>query len=124
MRRNANGGAATIHTGVSCGSVVIPITISSSIVYANTVSGGGTQIGGSANCTAMYSDIGPDTVAGTGNINADPMFVSTAQNNFHILMASSCRDVADPAATIAIDVDGDARPQGAGRDIGADEHRP
>jgi hypothetical protein len=60
-------------------------------------------------------------VAGTGNLSSDPLFVDPVHNNFHLQLASPARDAADPAATLAVDLDGDARPQGAGRDMGADE---
>ena len=98
-----------------------PLVFSNNIIYANIVAGGGAQIGGSANCTTTYSDIGPDAQAGTGNISADPLFVSSAQGNFHIMAGSPARDAADPSASLATDIDGGGRPQGAGRDIGADE---
>jgi hypothetical protein len=60
-------------------------------------------------------------VVGTGNIVSDPQFTAPAQNNFHLQVASPLRDAADPAATLADDIDGEARPQGSGRDVGADE---
>ncbi len=37
------------------------------------------------------------------------------------MTSSSAKDAADPTATFAVDIDGDARPRGAARDIGADE---
>ena len=51
------------------------------------------------------------------------MFVNMAQSNYHIMSGSPCKDVADPGSTLNVDVDGDARPQGSGRDIGADEYK-
>jgi hypothetical protein len=117
----ANLGPATINTGVACGTVLTPLTFSSDIIYANIVSGGGVQVGGSPNCATAYSDVGPDAQAGPGNLNMDPMFVSPPQNNFHLMSASPAKDVADPAATLAADFDGDVRPQGTRRDMGADE---
>lgn len=111
-------------TGISCQTVGVPLSFKNNIVYGNKVSTGGTQVGGSPMCQHTYSDIGPDATSGTGNINADPLFVNVAQQNTHLQASSPAKDVADPAATLAIDIDGDTRPQGAGRDIGADEFKP
>ncbi|MBX3157288.1 MAG: DUF5123 domain-containing protein [Deltaproteobacteria bacterium] len=118
---SANAGTATVNSGVNCGTVGSPITFSNNIIFANVVSGGGKQLGGSANCTATFSDIGPDPTSGTGNINADPLFVNVVQGNFHIQPASPAKNAADPAATLSVDFDGDVRPQGGRSDIGADE---
>lgn len=103
--------------GVVCSVVATPLAFTSDIVFGNA---DGTQIEGS-NCTWTYSDIGPGPVAGTGNLASDPQFVAPAQNNFHLQVSSPLRDAADPAATLADDIDGDVRPQGSGRDVGADE---
>jgi hypothetical protein len=72
-------------------------------------------------CSWAYSDIGPDGVTGNNNINADPLFANASQGDFHIGASSPCRDAADPGATLDSDIDRDTRPQGAARDIGADE---
>jgi parallel beta-helix repeat protein len=120
----ANAGAATVNAGVNCGTVVVPVVFDSDIIYGNTVTGGGKQLAGSPMCTATYSDVGPDGLTGTGNINLDPMFVSLQLGNFHITQGSPAKDAANPAAPLAIDIDGDTRPQGPARDIGADEYKP
>jgi hypothetical protein len=121
----ANQGPATINTGITCGTVLVPLVFANNIVYANIVSGGGVQVGGGgANCAARYSNIGPDTLPGTGNINVDPLFVNVPQANFHLQATSPARDVADPAATLTVDFDGDVRPQGTRTDMGADEWQP
>ncbi len=120
----ANGGGATVHTGISCGTVLVPLVFSNNIVYGNTVSGGGKQFGGSTNCSTTYSDIGPDATPGAGNINEDPQFMSLQQGNFHLASTSPAKDAADPSSMLPDDVDGDARPQGAARDMGADEVTP
>ncbi len=116
-----NAGAADTITGVHCYLIGTPLTFSNNIVYGNQVSGTGTQVGGDADCAWTYSDIGPQTVAGTGNINLDPMLVNAANRNFHLQPTSPARDAADPAATLGFDLDSDPRPQGSAPDIGADE---
>lgn len=120
----ANLGPTGLDTGVLCGTVLVPLSFDSDIVYGNIVAGVGTQIGGNAMCTTKYSDVGPDAAVGTGNINADPLFVNVAQSNYHIAATSPCKDAADPAASLTTDIDGDTRPQGGLRDIGADEYKP
>jgi hypothetical protein len=122
----ANVGPMTIHTGVTCGTVLMPLVFSNNIIYGNIVSNGGLQVGGNSNCSTTYSDVGPDVVPGPGtnDIASDPMFVSPLQGKFHLMPNSPARDAADPAATLAEDIDGDARPQGPRRDMGADEIKP
>jgi hypothetical protein len=113
-----NSGQFGTVSGVVCDqSVGIPLAMNSNIVVNNA---GPAQVSGSA-CTWTYSDIAPGPVAGTGNLSSDPLLVDPAHNNFHLQLASPAKDAADPAATLAVDFDGDARPQGARRDMGADE---
>jgi hypothetical protein len=104
--------------GVVCSDTVgVPLAMTSNIVVNNA---GPAQVSGGA-CVWTYSDIAPGPVSGTGNLSSDPLFVDPVHNNFHLQLASPARDAADPAATLAVDLDGDARPQGARRDMGADE---
>jgi hypothetical protein len=104
---------------VLCSAIAVPLTFADDIVYRN---GSGMQIEGN-NCAWTYSDIGQGGTGAT-NINADPLFVNVLQGNFHIQATSPARDAADPAATLAVDFDGDPRPQGARSDMGADEWKP
>ncbi len=75
----------------------------------------------------------------SGNISADPLFVDPAVGDFHLQSASPCIDAGvDPTVYIipypdfpemdfpemGFDFEGDARPYGAGWDIGADEWTP
>lgn len=117
-----NIGMAGFTVGVVCTLVGQPVTFSSNVVYDNQVGGGRTQVSGT-NCSWTYSDIGPDTVAGTGNINVPPIFADPMRSDFHLQLASPARDAADPASSLSVDIDGDLRPQGAARDMGADEIR-
>jgi len=72
-------------------------------------------------CAASYSLFTDTAPNGTGNIsNGNPAFV--ANDDDHITFQSDARDKADPAATLMFDFDGEPRPHGAARDIGADEH--
>lgn len=102
-----NLAAQGMAAGVLCGVVAAPLTFSSSIVVDNA----GLQVDG-GNCAWAYSDL-----------STDPLFVDPLHDNFHLQIASPARDAADPAATLAVDIDGDARPQGPARDMGADEIR-
>ena len=54
---------------------------------------------------------------------ADPFFADTANGDYHILATSPAIDNANAAYAPAVDLDGDARPQGAADDIGSDEYR-
>jgi len=113
-----NSGGPDVTTGVLCQLIAQPISFGNNIVYGNS----GMQVSGQ-NCAWTYSDIGPDTVAGTTNMNVDPLF-DPDQGNFRITGSSMVINQADPDATLAVDIDGDARPQGGRRDIGADESIP
>lgn len=72
-------------------------------------------------CVTAYSLFTDAAPAGTGNIsNGNPAFVATDDD--HITFQSQARDKADPQATLGFDFDGEVRPHGPARDIGADEH--
>jgi hypothetical protein len=108
--------------GVDCASVA-GLTFSNNVVHQNLTTGSGTQVDDDDGCLWTYSDIGPETVAGTGNISDDPLFVDADNRDFHLQPTSPARDAGDPAAaaTSSRDVDGDTRPAGRAPDMGADE---
>lgn len=112
-----NQATVSITPGLLCSAIATRLDLANSIVYGN---GTGAQVEG-ANCSWSYSDIGPTTAPGTENINMDPMFVNATEDNFHLMPTSPAKDAADPSATLDRDIDGDARPQGDRRDMGADE---
>jgi hypothetical protein len=74
-------------------------------------------------CPTSYSLFGSDGDVGTGDgdIAGDPAFKDEMDGDFHITPASAARNAADPQATLDHDYDGQSRPQGPARDIGADE---
>jgi predicted outer membrane repeat protein len=52
---------------------------------------------GTGDPTITYSDV-YGGYAGTGNIDAHPLFVSTAQQDYHLKVGSPCVDVGDNTA--------------------------
>jgi hypothetical protein len=56
-----------------------------------------------------------------GNVLADPRFVDLDARNLHLGAGSAAFDKGLPNWALGVDFEGDARPQGAGPDIGAYE---
>jgi hypothetical protein len=104
--------------GIASGAESTP-NISNSILWGNSPY----QISGPA--TATFTDI-HGGYAGEGNINADPLFVDSANSDYHLRFGSPCID-AGAAAGLDADFEGDLRPfDGDGDgidqyDMGADE---
>jgi hypothetical protein len=115
-----NVGPTDEPSGVQCLAVTTGLTFRNNIIYGNQ--GSTTQVTG--NCSYRYSLIGPTGVAGMGNIgDAAPGFVNPEGNMFHLLPASRGVDEGEDS-DVAVDFDGDERPQGDGPDMGADEVVP
>ena len=93
--------------GVACLSG--PAALSNSILWGN-MNG---QVSGA--CTVTSS-----LVEGEAGASA-PSFVDPQMGDFHLAPGSSGIDGASAGATVSVDFDGDARPQGAASDLGADE---
>ena len=109
-------------------------TLVNCILWDNTASGGGPQIHNSFSSTptVTYSDV-QGGWPGTGNINADPLFVDAAGGDYHLQSGSPCIDAGAFIASFTDDFEGDPRgydgtaePRGDGsdHDIGADEFWP
>lgn len=89
--------------------------MTNSILWGNN----GTQMwdGG----TVTYSDI-QGGMSGTGNINADPLFVNPTAGNFRLLRNSPCINTgSNGAVTVSTDLDGNARIRFGIVDMGAYE---
>ena len=80
------------------------------------------DLSGTASVTVEYSDVqtAGGAYPGTGNINEDPLFVSSG-SDWRLQSGSSCIDAADASSAPIDDFDGQERPFGAGADMGADE---
>ncbi len=103
-------------------------TITDTIIAGYTV--GISQTAGtlSADYNLLFTTTPTQTAGGAMNwgahnlVNTDPLFVNTAVGNYHLTARSPAID-AGTNVGVAIDLDGIARPQGAGFDIGAYEYR-
>jgi hypothetical protein len=94
-------------------------TIVNSILWNNTAPGG-VQIFGD-DCTVEYSNV-MGGHSGTGNIDADPLFVDSADSDFHLTYTSPCKDSGDDTAVMDLfDFESDPRIAYGAVDMGADE---
>ena len=59
--------------------------------------------------------------AHTHDLTGDPLFVNAAGGDYHLTASSPAKDTGLNAG-VAVDIDGQARPQFAGYDLGADEY--
>jgi hypothetical protein len=93
--------------------------ITNSIVWDNA---GWWQIRGGVNVT--FCDVGKAGCSGEGNINTDPLFVSSSTGNYHLLPTSPCINTGNPNYQVGpdeVDIDGDPRVMLGRVDMGADE---
>jgi len=72
--------------------------------------------------SSIFVDPSGTLIWGPGNIDADPLFVDPANNDFHLTWDSACRNTGDnSAATEPQDFEGDPRIADGTVDMGADE---
>jgi len=110
-------------------------SIQNSIIFGNSFGftapfnmNGNVNIGGGvivsfSGCDAD-SNVAPTApVIGAGNIYSNPQFANSASRDYHLQITSPCMDsgVALAPGATPMDIDGNARPSGAARDMGADE---
>jgi len=80
------------------------------ITVKDSIGRGTTAITGHAGLSIMYSDF-VGGFAGTGNIDADPLWVDAGNGDYHLLPASPCIDTGDPSSPL--DPDGTRADMGA-----------
>ena len=126
---STNGGAASGNTMTNCTVVgndapsaggISGVQAIGSIIWDN-VQTGTTNLSNHSGGSLAFTCTRPQA-SGTGNISQEPVFAG--RGDFHLLPGSPCVDAANPAAAAYMDLDGDARPQGAGPDMGCDETGP
>jgi len=95
-------------------------TITNSILWGNVPD----EIYMNPNSTPSFPSVTFSDVqggyGGAGNINVDPLFVSSG--DYHLTANSPCRDKGTPEGAPDTDIEGNSRPQGNGYDMGAYEH--
>lgn len=117
IARNHSRISVTTASGLICSTVTALVT-KNNIIYDDTSPAEPIR----SDCEIRYSLIEADaSVTGSNNLTDNPMFLDTNNANYHIQPSSPAVNAADPAATLDIDFDGDSRPMGSARDIGADE---
>ncbi|MCB9881841.1 MAG: right-handed parallel beta-helix repeat-containing protein [Planctomycetes bacterium] len=94
-------------------------------VITNTICWGNAPNELNASGTITYCVV-QGGMAGTGNLNLDPLFADPGARDFHLQAGSPCRDLGDNSAPslTAFDFEGDPRIAQGTVDIGADEFHP
>lgn len=113
------------NTTVAAGGGVFSLSSSPDLVncilWNNTGSVSPEIYDGSGTLTADHCDV-EGGYPGTGNMDADPRFVSSAAGDLHLAWDSPCINRGTKQSMPAMDVDGDARPAAGSCDMGADEY--
>lgn len=74
------------------------------------------------NLIYVYKGASGNSRKGTNPIEADPLFVNQAANDFHLKSGSPAINAANTAYVATKDFDGKSRPSGGGYDVGAFEY--
>jgi hypothetical protein len=122
-----SGNAATIHTGGFLNSLSSTATLTNCIFWGNTAPATldiRNEFSSSCNISHTFlqdPSCPTDATCGAGmEYGTDPLFVSAT--DLHLQSCSPAKDAGTAAGAPATDFDGNARPQGAGYDLGFDEN--
>lgn len=107
---------ANNYAGISGGGLAGDAIVKNSIIWGNSAGTWADQINGSA--LVSYSNIGGGW-DGEGNIDANPLFRTTAKSNYELQSTSPCIDTADTSVAPEIDIFGTDR---TAADMGAVEY--
>ncbi len=102
VRNNVASGNAAFQIAVSADVPPGAVTVDHNLVYP-------------------FLGVEPDEVRGTDSVEADPLFVDAAADDYHLQPGSPAIDHGSASLAPAVDADGVLRPQGAGVDAGAYE---
>jgi hypothetical protein len=111
------------------------VTVKNSILWGNTAASGQDiavrqSVAGIATVNSSFNDVGDALPDATGpgtynnlgnNINTDPLFVNLIGGDLRLGAGSPAIDTGTSTDAPVTDFEGQARPQGAGYDMGADE---
>jgi hypothetical protein len=94
-------------------------TLANCILWGNTATNGSQIFNSSSTPTVSFSDV-QGGWAGTGNINANPLFVNAAGGDLHLLPNSPCINAGDPNSDFGLEPE----PDGGRIDMGAYGNTP
>jgi len=138
-----NTGTHAIVTGGNAGQMLVSVsTFVNSLINATKTTAGGFLV--TVSDSVMFGTGATDVVTGGGGIysydlltpqtasvgsdhlllGVDPKLKDVANGDFHLTMTSPAIDAADPNTTLEVDFDGNPRPVGTARDLGAYEFKP
>jgi predicted outer membrane repeat protein len=111
--------SATNFGGALYNYLSVPV-ISNSILWDNAAPAGSEIYNNSSSTTITYSDV-KGGYSGTGNLNANPLFMNELAGNFRVSHDSPVIDMGDNSKCTVEDFDEIVRPVGSGCDMGAFE---
>lgn len=130
VKNSLTGSGGGTGSGVNCSTSSSPLLANNIVAFNGTgiYWDGSSNPSFGSNCVygnSSYDYMGSFNPAGSsGNITADPGFVSLSSKNYHLKSGSSCIDKGNNIFIQAdwVDIDGEPRVFGSKVDIGADEY--